>query len=169
MSAATQGETTGWGSALDTGGDPAPVWMEAPFDRAMQQGLGVATYHVHGGATKCGCHHVALQVPGEAEVGCRQGEMCEGGRLRPLGPPGRSHPASPILTRMLLGLARRPPGLDSRMFWGFRSRWMMPLLCRSRMAPAICCRKSRMVSSLSVRMAAKGTGFRWAQLTGHPE
>lgn len=70
--------------------------------------------------------------------------------LRPSRPAGR---ASPIFTRMLLGLARRPPGLDSRMFWGFRSRWMMPLLCRSRMAPAICCRKSRMVSSLSVRMA----------------
>lgn len=61
--------------------------------------------------------------------------------------------ASPILTRMLLGLVRRPLGLDSRMFWGFRSRWMMPLLCSSRMAPAICCRNSRMVSSLSVRMA----------------
>lgn len=54
---------------------------------------------------------------------------------------------------MLLGVARRPPGLDSRRFWGFRSRWMMPLLCSSRTAPAICCRKSRMVSSLSVRMA----------------
>uniref|UniRef100_M3Z671 Uncharacterized protein n=1 Tax=Mustela putorius furo TaxID=9669 RepID=M3Z671_MUSPF len=72
----------------------------------------------------------------------------------PNSPAPRPALASPILTRMLLGLARRPPGLDSRMFWGFRSRWMMPLLWSRRMAPAICCRKSRMVSSLSVRMAA---------------
>lgn len=41
------------------------------------------------------------------------------------------------------------------MFCGFRSRWMMPLLCSIFMAPAICWRKSLMVSSLSVRIAGK--------------
>lgn len=60
------------------GREPCSRVDGGPSDRTRQQGLWVATYHVHGGATKCGCHHVALQVPSEAEVGCRQGEMCEG-------------------------------------------------------------------------------------------
>lgn len=55
---------------------------------------------------------------------------------------------------MLLKWDLRPGGCDSRMFWGFRSRWMIPLACRTRMAPAICCRNTRMVSSLSVPLAA---------------
>lgn len=146
-------EATGRGSLCTQGGEPPPP----PSHRAA--GRWPPTYHVHGGAAERGRHHVALEVPGKAEVGC-------GRRGRKQGGPGTHGPAAqhrtaqrpaaraaPILTRMLLGLARRPLGLDSRMFCGFRSRWMMPLLCSSRMAPAICCRKSRMVSSLSVRMA----------------
>ncbi len=38
-------------------------------------------------------------------------------------------------------------------FWGLRSLWRIPLLCRTFMARAICCRKTRMVSSLSVPLA----------------
>lgn len=41
------------------------------------------------------------------------------------------------------------------MFWGLRSLWIMPLACRTLMAPAICCRKTRIVSSLSVPLAAE--------------
>lgn len=50
------------------------------------------------------------------------------------------------------------------MFWGFRSLWIMPLACRTRMAPAICCRKTRIVSSLSVPLAAEQQGVnKWTQ------
>lgn len=60
----------------------------------------------------------------------------------------------PILMQVLLKCDLRPGGLESRMFCGFRSLWMIPLACRTLMAPAICCRKTLMVSSLSVPLAA---------------
>ncbi len=59
----------------------------------------------------------------------------------------------PILMRMPLMLDFLRPTYDSRMFWGFRSRWMIPLLLRMRMAAAICWRKTLSVSSLSVPLA----------------
>ena len=59
----------------------------------------------------------------------------------------------PILRQVLMGLDLRPSGWHSRMFWGLRSRWRMPLLCRTFMAWPICCRNTRMVSSLSVPLA----------------
>ena len=62
--------------------------------------------------------------------------------------------------QVLLQCDLRPSGWDSRMFWGFRSRWMMPLDARTRMAPAICCRKTRMVSSLSVPLPAQANAAR---------
>lgn len=55
--------------------------------------------------------------------------------------------------RMPLMLDFLRPAYDSRMFWGFRSRWMIPLLLRMRMAAAICWRKTLSVSSLSVPLA----------------
>lgn len=63
--------------------------------------------------------------------------------------------ALPILMRMPLMLDFLRPAYDSRMFCGFRSRWMMPLLLRMRMAAAICWRKTLSVSSLSVPLAKK--------------
>lgn len=39
------------------------------------------------------------------------------------------------------------------MFWGLRSLCRMPLLCRTFMAWAICCRNTRIVSSLNVPLA----------------
>lgn len=59
----------------------------------------------------------------------------------------------PILMQVLRGLDLRSPEWQSRMFWGLRSLWRMPLLCRTFMAWAICCRNMRMVSSLNVPLA----------------
>lgn len=55
--------------------------------------------------------------------------------------------------RMPLMLDLLRPAYDSRMFCGFRSRWMIPLLLRMRMAAAICWRKTLSVSSLRVPFA----------------
>jgi len=60
----------------------------------------------------------------------------------------RENTGSPILMQVLLEWDFRPAGWDNRMFWGFRSLWMIPLAWRTLMAPAICCRNTRMVSSL---------------------
>lgn len=62
---------------------------------------------------------------------------------------------SPSLMQMLLGLALRPVLYERRMFWGFRSRWMMPLLLKTLMAPANCCSNTRIVSSLREPLAMK--------------
>lgn len=59
----------------------------------------------------------------------------------------------PILMQVLLVWDLRPAGWDSRMFCGFRSLWIMPLACSTLIAPAICCKNTRMVSSLSVPLA----------------
>lgn len=61
----------------------------------------------------------------------------------------------PILMRMLVGPDLRPFERQSRMFWGFRSLWRIPLSLSTSMAWAICCRNMRMVSSLSVPLAAR--------------
>lgn len=65
--------------------------------------------------------------------------------------------------QMLLQWDLRPAGYESRMFCGFRSRWMIPLLCRTLMAPTICCRNTRMVSSLRVPLAANR--WQWHSVT----
>lgn len=67
--------------------------------------------------------------------------------------PCADSPDLPILMQVLLECDLRPGGLESRMFWGLRSLWIIPLACRTLMAPAICCRKTRMVSSLRVPLA----------------
>lgn len=54
-----------------------------------------------------------------------------------------------------MGLDLRPTGWQSRMFWGLRSLWRIPLILRTSMAWAICCRNMRMVSSLNVPLAAR--------------
>lgn len=61
----------------------------------------------------------------------------------------------PILMLVFMELDLRPSGWQSKIFWGFRSLWRMPLLCRTFMALAIWCRNTRMVSSLSVPLAVK--------------
>lgn len=58
------------------------------------------------------------------------------------------------MTIVFLGLRLHPSGWHSRMFWGLRSLWMMPLVCSTFMAFAICRRNMRMVLSLSVTLAA---------------
>lgn len=120
------------------------------------------SYHVHGRATQCGSHGVGLEVPRKPKISCRFREIkrwvnrlssmqtnalhnflewrC---RLKPL----------PILTLVLMELDLRPSGWQSKMFWGLRSLWRMPLLCRTFMAWAICCRNTRIVSSLSAPLA----------------
>lgn len=55
--------------------------------------------------------------------------------------------------QMLLGLDLRPVLYERRIFWGFRSRWMMPLLLKTLMAPANCCSNTRIVSSLREPLA----------------
>lgn len=69
-----------------------------------------------------------------------------------------SHHRLPILMQVLLVWDLRPAGWHSRMFCGFRSLWIMPLACSTLIAPAICCKNTRMVSSLSVPLAECGEG-----------
>lgn len=57
--------------------------------------------------------------------------------------------------QVLLQWDLRPGGYDNKMFWGLRSLWIIPLDWRTLMAPAICCRKTRIVSSLSVPLASE--------------
>lgn len=82
---------------------------------------------------------------------------------------------SPILTLMPLMLDFLRPAYDSRIFCGFRSRWMIPLLLRMRMAAAICCRNTLNVSSLRVPLAGEKKKDKiQIQITkrnvcGHPE
>jgi len=68
----------------------------------------------------------------------------------------RANPKSAILRRMSAGWGFRDlPSWASRMFWGLRSRWTIPLLFIATIAPANCRRNLRIVSSLSVPLALR--------------
>ena len=128
--------------------DPTLCWHKTPEYESFN------THHVHGGATQRGCHSVCLEVTCKPKVSWRVKDMkwaMESSVSVHLCPLVRAVMSLPIL--MLMELDLRPSGWQSKMFWGLRSLWRMSLLCRVFMAWAICCRNTRMVSSLNVPLA----------------
>lgn len=124
-------------------------------------------YHIHGRATQCVCHTVCLEMTCKSKVSWRTRETDEGVMVmfcfcfysllnlhkHILSDSTFRWKSLPILMVMLVELDLRPPARHSKMFWGLRSLWRMPLLYRTFMACAICCRNTRMVSSLRVPLA----------------
>lgn len=120
-------------------------------------------YHIHGRATQRGCHGVCLEMTRKPKVSWRVRET--GGSVFLLNLYEHifilhlDHlmqcwcKSLPNLKVVLMELDLRPSGWQSKMFWGLRSLWTMPLLCRTFMARDICCRNTWMVSSLRVPLA----------------